>query len=76
MKKRLTKWFGPDVKPTIPGVYDVKDVGQRHAYGAQYWNGHHWCRWGTDREDAAQSAKGGKSLFQRINWRGLAEKPE
>lgn len=76
---RLTEWFGPDVKPTIPGVYDTYDANdpaEKDCHGAQYWDGKHWLHWGSDHEDAVVSAARGKSIYQRNYWRGLAEKPE
>jgi hypothetical protein len=78
-KQRLTEWFGPDVKPTIPGIYDTYDADdpdEKNYHGAQYWDGNQWCKWGFDREDAVRSAAHGKSIYQRNYWRGLAEDPK
>lgn len=73
---KLTEWFGPDVKPTIPGVYETKDIGEKYSFGAQYWKGDHWGVWCVNHESAARNAYLGRSYFQNVEWRGLAEKPE
>lgn len=74
-KEKLTDWFDPSIKPTINGVYDVREFEGDPGTGAQYWNGRHWCFYGLNREDAAQCAHRGKSMFQNHQWRGLAEDP-
>lgn len=70
---RLTKWFGPDVKPTIKGVYNTGIGENEHGY--QFWNG---AQWGfrSLSPDAADQLKREKSCLQSVKWRGLAEKPE
>lgn len=71
----LTDWFGVDKKPSIVGAYETREVGEDYGFGAQYWNGEYWCKWGSSHESAAQNARLGRSVFQTVEWRGLAEKP-
>ena len=69
---RLTEWFGPQVKPTIPGVY-ATDASPFAVY--QHWDGRTWGKYAGSPEGAANS-KRDPSRYQRIKWRGLAEKPK
>ena len=72
MKKRLTKWFGPDVPPTIQGVYQVKSDICAKAYS--FWDGE---RWGyITHHDIQRAARERRGLYSGRTWRGLAEKPE
>jgi hypothetical protein len=66
MIARLTEWFRPDVKPTIPGLYDCKSI-----YGT--FNG---SRWWWDGEVWLYAEKEVPLFHQDREWRGLAEKPE
>lgn len=74
MEPKLTKWFGPDMKPTIPGVYETLD--EEKIIGFQLWKGEFWGRYGYSVDDAVRSDDGRRSMYQKVRWRGLAEKPE
>jgi hypothetical protein len=73
MKPRLTEWFGPEAKPTIPGVYQTDVFTLSTVY--QKWDGH---RWGSYANSVMRAENDGDcaSGCQRVKWRGLAEKPE
>lgn len=67
---KLTEWFGPDVKPVMPGVYETNV--SKGAY--QMWDGK---RWGSlaQSPDKALYDNYTASFYQEVKWRGLAEKP-
>ena len=67
---KVTDWFGPDVKPTIPGVYETQSES---APCFQYWTGDYFDSCADNAELAA--VVGWKSMYQTPVWRGLAEKP-
>jgi hypothetical protein len=75
MARKLTKWFHADMKPTRIGVYETKDGGMEGT-GFQYWDGKSWQFWGYSAEDAFLCRNKGKSIFQNVQWRGLASDPE
>lgn len=67
MKPRLTEWFGPEVKPTIPGWYE-RAWGE--PFSNDYWDGNHWYAGGGN------NARATRPSSAVLRWRGLAEKPE
>lgn len=60
---RLTRWFSPDVRPTIKGVYQTD-------MGFQYWNGRWWGSYCHDIVGAFRTRRL-KSVYQENCWRGL-----
>jgi hypothetical protein len=72
MKK--TKWFPAHNKPTLKGVYETRDNFGDPFLGYQYWNGRSWRFWGFDANDAYRCRET-KSIFQKVEWRGLASDP-
>ena len=73
MSPKLTEWFGREVNPTIPGVYQTDVMGSWTFY--QHWDGCKWGLYASLPEHAAEN-KSSPSFYQRVHWRGLAEKPE
>lgn len=69
MSKRLTPWFPPSVKPARKGVYE-----RDWAFAFSYWNGMRWCVGCTTPDVAAGERE--RSLYQDIQWRGLAKEPK
>lgn len=74
-KKRFTQWFGPDLNPKIPGVYqrDYADKEGRMGVQFAYWNGKYWGIFGWNENDAVNMAA--IRSAHNLKWRGLAEKP-
>ena len=73
-EQRVTDWIDGSVKPALPGVY------QKLIYGDvvyAHWNGEFWgMHTGIFHhpKDALKDAKC-RSMYQRAQWRGLAEDP-
>lgn len=65
---KMTGWFGSDVKPALPGVYEVE--GRFFSK----WDGKDWF-WGSFDLEAAAESSGVKEKVHYKKWRGLAEKP-
>lgn len=79
MKRKFTDWFQPEVKPTIPGVYEIELV----PYPFHYWDGKQWL---VDVEqsprefrnfDPAKSEPMPETVkyIKTFRWRGLAANP-
>lgn len=68
---KKTPWFGGDVKPVRPGVYQQM-IGSGAMLGYQRWDGKHWYAWCEAADEAADSDYPVKA---RDPWRGLASKP-
>lgn len=71
---KLTEWFGSDVNPAIPGVYEVEPEGDRPFYS--YWNGSHWGYMTCHSIEHAVLVFNEAAYPSMNQWRGLAEKPE
>lgn len=71
---KLTEWFGSDVNPTIPGVYEVEPDAAGPWYS--YWNGSHWGYMTRDSIEDAVLVFHDAYYPGMEAWRGLAEKPE
>ena len=74
MGPKLTEWFGPDVKPTIPGVYEVEPDSGSPWYS--YWDGSRWGYITCSGVDHAFHSCATGEYESMDSWRGLAEKPE
>lgn len=69
--RAVTQWFDEITKPARKGVYQRKD----YFGGAySYWNGTWWGFMQLS-PSAAFESRAFPSYFQRLPWRGLAEKP-
>lgn len=86
-KQKLTDWFPAEVKPTIPGVYEL-------AYGNlelpipmpmpfHYWTGCYWANGAGKTVDECQDRSREKkpteswaTYMKTAKWRGLAEDPD
>lgn len=75
-KQRLTGWFDPDVKPAIPGVYEVKSRYGSPGPWYSYFDGKKFCY----RDKGGPQAAAKNSWLETVapesaTWRGLAEDP-
>lgn len=78
MSKKLTPWFGSDVKPRRSGVYRTRPPHGRGRQAFQYWSSSR-KKWGP----YCSSVTGAWRFCQLESfgrpspeWRGLAEKPK
>lgn len=69
---KVTDWFRPDVKPTLPGVYEVLGLGDIFYFSK--WDGKNW-HWGSRDIEEAGRETSIKEQHDYRKWRGLAEKP-
>jgi len=66
---KLTKWF--DGRKFVPAHVGVYECGGGYF---RYWNGESWSfRQKTANE--AEKWRGIRSIWEKIDWRGLAENP-
>lgn len=72
---KLTKWFGPEVKPVRFGAYETSFDG---IYGFSWFDGKKWGNQSTTPYWALSFFRSDKHIGaeQDKTWRGLAEKPE
>lgn len=71
MSKKLTQWFGGNLRPFRRGVYE-RHFGGRGNIGYALYDGERWMhRAYTPSDAAAERQPSGMS----VKWRGLAEKP-
>ena len=70
--RKVTPWFGGDVKPVRAGVYERKIPDS----GTAYWNfdGRHWNYGGDSTPTNVGSI--GLAFNQNMPWRGLAADPQ
>jgi len=73
MKPKLTPWFPGEVNPVRVGVYERGNDGIPLPYPFYEWNGEFWVGIGSDSPDKLIGRN--RSVFQGIQWRGLAEDP-
>lgn len=73
---KLSKWYGPEQKPNMPGVY-ITDANERGEDSYQYWTGKYWGLQGHYESFFPYRNKSDekKSIYQNVRWRGLAKKP-
>lgn len=72
MSQKLTPWYPGYIKPVRRGVYLMRfSVHMGPAF--QRWTGKYWSLLAWTPEEAATAR--GRSDFQQLYWRGLAEKP-
>lgn len=69
---KVTEWFAQDVKPALPGVYEVLGLGGIIYFNK--WDGKNWY-WGSRDIAIANSETSIKAQSNYREWRGLAEKP-
>ena len=71
-RTKRTPWFGFEHQPnkSRPGWYEIRERG-KPARGI-WWNGDQW-RLSNFSEYRLSVVY---AIFQRLQWRGLAEKPE
>lgn len=71
---KLTPWFEGDVKPHRIGVYERGMNGCPLPHPFYFWDGQYWRGMG---ETTVEKIVGQNiSVFQKIQWRGLAEPPK
>ena len=68
--QQLTDWFPADVKPVRVGVYERRK--REHAHYSK-WSGECWIAYCSTPGHAALESD--RSLFQSLEWRGLAADP-
>lgn len=80
MSKKVTNWFPASVKPTIPGVYEMRDLPAPF----HYWDGQHWLHIAGSTPSAlsAEMLQGIGRMSDHTmypknrEWRGLAFDPQ
>lgn len=71
---KVSDWFPPEVKPTIPGVYEIQNL----RYPFYWWTGKEWLgACSTPEEWDEEPGEGCREteFVEAFCWRGLAEKP-
>lgn len=74
MKRKLTPWFPPEIKPVHVGWYDVANLKMEpHFFPPWFfhWNGTTWDSFGS----FPGPFKPNPYVVQDVPWRGLARKP-
>lgn len=74
-KQRFKKWFSPDVKPVMPGVYEVKSPYGSPGPWYSYFDGEKFGWRSRIKEEASENKKYGTDLPKTATWRDLAEDP-
>lgn len=72
---KLTEWFGPEVKPTIIGVYQVDDEDGMNGDWFAFWDGHSFRHRNETAKEAYEYRSFRTCCEPLVKWRGLAEKP-
>ena len=67
-----TPWFPYDVKPCRKGVYETRRI-LKWSRTFQFWDGSVWHAY-ADEIRAAHSNRRRESIYQTIQWRGVAKK--
>ena len=69
---KLTPWFHSHVKPVHIGEYEIINAGI-----LAWWNGSAWSEWYFPNDKASKEFhRRHTGAIQKLNWRGLAEKPK
>ncbi len=71
---KKTLWFGGQVKPWEPGVYERRSNLTGDDVWLSKWTGTKWMLNGSSVGAAAKSRS--RRSYQSIPWRGLANPPE
>lgn len=72
-KQKLSKWQGPDVKPTLKGVYQTKEHG---TVRWRYWHGTYWDVMRETNDSCVfkrDICAPYRSFNQDVTWRGVIE---
>lgn len=69
---KLTPWYPPEVKPVRVGVYQ-RNLGEGSPTYSR-WNGREWKFSRPTADEADEQTF--RSLWQYMDWRGLAEPPK
>jgi len=72
MKKQMTDWFSPSIKPVHEGVYEVRFVFMPDGCLYARWNGKKWSN-ASIRKDGV-TLNDFKCAEQKKLWRGFTEK--
>ena len=70
-KQKLTPWFGGEINPARPGVYQTRPHTRTTLPLYQSWDSEMWGGWASSIEEAHDNRKY-CSRQQSPKWRGLA----
>ncbi len=71
---KVTGWYGRDQTPARKGLYQrYRPIGSGQVFWS-YWTGKQWGLLSAE-PYRAYLWRDQSSSFQRVRWRGLAEKP-